>query len=145
VVACLAWIGLGSSSESGVPKAPVLRRDVVVLLADDLRAPEVAGLLGRTNSGVFSADPDWNTLSSEKYMSVSIFMLLTPMLRCTFFGLTDLDFVVSSGSSSDGVGRTLRGVFVELFLGVFVVDCAGVLCAPVVDLLFLGDDLAGSS
>jgi len=72
---CRAWIGLGGKSESGVSNAPVLRRDAAVLLADDLRGPEVAGLLGRTKSGEFSADPDWNTLSSEKCVSASFFTL----------------------------------------------------------------------
>lgn len=61
-----------------------------------------------------------------------------------FFVLTDLGWKISSGSSSDGVGRTLMGAFAELFLGVFVVDGTGI-CTSAVDFLFLGDDLAGSS
>jgi len=52
----------------------------------------------------------------------------------------------SSGSSSEGVGKTLNGL-VELFLAD---DFAGVLAgvaavAAAVVLLFLGDDLAASS
>jgi hypothetical protein len=64
------------------------------------------------------------------------------------FDLRGLRLGVSSGSSSEGVGKILKGVFVELFRGVFVVVFAGVAAAaaPVsVDRLFLGDALVSSS
>ena len=64
-----------------------------------------------------------------------------------FFGLLALNFGTSSGSSSDGVGKTLNGVFVELFLGVLVGVFAGVseTTTAAADFLFLGDDRAASS
>jgi hypothetical protein len=93
---------------------------------------------GRANSGEFSADPDWNTFSSEKYETGSSIAFAVD--------LRGLRWGVSSGSSSEGVGKTLKGVFVELFLGVFVVAFAGVAAAPAaVDRLFLGDALLSSS
>ena len=64
--------------------------------------------------------------------------------RTIFFCLIALCFGISSGSSSDGVGKTLKGVLVELFLGVFAGALAGVGIGAV-DFLFLGDDLATSS
>ena len=56
--------------------------------------------------------------------------------------LVVLDFGISS--SSDGVGNTLKGVLVELFLGVFEAGLAGVGAAETID-LFLGDEREGSS
>lgn len=58
-------------------------------------------------------------------------------------GLVVLDFGISS--SSEGVGNTLKGVLVELFLGVFEAGLAGVGAAEAIDLLFLGDEREGSS
>ena len=55
-----------------------------------------------------------------------------------------LPFEICSGSSSEGVGRTLEGAFVEPFLGVFAVVFAGVATVPAVDRLFLGEDLVSS-
>jgi len=59
--------------------------------------------------------------------------------------LRGLRFEISSGSSSEGVGKTLKAAFVELCLGVFAVVFAGVATAPAVDPLFLGEDLGFSS
>ena len=68
------------------------------------------------------------------------------MHHTIFFGLIALNFGTSSGSSSDGVGKTLNGVLVELFLGVFAGAFAGVsTTTAAVDFLFLGDDRAASS
>jgi hypothetical protein len=69
------------------------------------------------------------------------------MHHTIFFGLIALNFGTSSGSSSDGVGKTLNGVLVELFLGVLADTFAGVSVTPTaaVDFLFLGDDRAASS
>jgi len=89
---------------------------------------------GRANSGEFFSDPDWNTFSSEKYEICS-----------SFNDLRGLRFEISSGSSSEGVGKTLKAAFVELCLGVFAVVFAGVATAPAVDPLFLGEDLGFSS
>ena len=64
-----------------------------------------------------------------------------------FFGLLALNFGTSSGSSSDGVGKTINGVLAELFLGVFtgvLADRSGTTTATA-DFLFLGDDRAASS
>ena len=68
------------------------------------------------------------------------------MRHTIFFGLIALNFGTSSGSSSDGVGKTLNGVLVELFLGDFADAFAGVsITTAAVDFLFLGDDRAASS
>jgi hypothetical protein len=52
-------------------------------------------------------------------------------------------FGASSGSSSEGVGKTLTGVFDELFRGVLVGAATGVIGA--VDFLFLDEDREGTS
>lgn len=62
-----------------------------------------------------------------------------------FIDLRGRRLAVSSGSSSEGVGKTLNGVLVELFLGVFSVAFAGVAAADAVDRLFLGELLVSSS
>ena len=56
----------GGISESGVSRAAVFRREG----GNDLRPPRDLRF-GRTKSGEFSADPDWKTFSSEKYVSGS--------------------------------------------------------------------------
>jgi hypothetical protein len=77
-------------------------------------------------------------LSSEKYETGSGIAFAVD-LRGLLLG-------ASSGSSSEGVGKTLKGVFVELFRGVFAVAFAGVAATPAaVDRLFLGDALVSSS
>jgi hypothetical protein len=68
------------------------------------------------------------------------------VLRTIFLGLVALYFGMSSGSSSEGVGNTLNGVFMKLFLRVFAGVFAGVVsAAPTADFLFLGDVLVASS
>jgi hypothetical protein len=69
------------------------------------------------------------------------------MHHTIFFGLIALNFGTSSGSSSDGVGKTLNGVLAELFLGVLECPFDGVSTTIIAaaDFLFLGDDRAASS
>ena len=67
------------------------------------------------------------------------------MILTTFFDLVALN--LGTSSSSDGVGNTLKGVLVELFLGVvFTGAFAGVgVAVAAADLLFRGDERDGSS
>jgi hypothetical protein len=63
------------------------------------------------------------------------------------FALTGRCLGMSSGSSSEGVGNTLKGVLVELFRLILEGAFTGVgaEAAAAVDFLFLGDDRAGCS
>jgi len=158
---CVDLKGVGGGiSESGVSNAPVWRREVV-LLADDFRAP-----LWRRLANVFYvtrycftswAIKVWRVLCWSRLKDIIIgeiglwLLLLWSEMRWsspTCFLIVFIDGLGrSSGSSSEGVGNTLNGVLVELFLGVLAGALAGVatISAAAVDFLFLGDDRAASS